>query len=240
MSRRVLRWLVPLAVVGLVGCGTPPAPPTQTGEPVAVTPGIVTPDDPPPTKPTADPTKPADPPVTLPADQGGQAVEKAMASPGPLPTDPPAAKPKAYSSKLDRGDMPLPGVGFRPFASTSPAVTASKPTPPRERPLLDRTPPVLPQGKSVDRPRVKAPSPPNPGAADVPGKTPQQPDRASLIDPTADLTAGRVIQTTLPLNRVELPFLQLFIPNPFEYVEHLKGKPGREGELGTKPVDVGK
>lgn len=234
MPRRLPCWLIPLAAVGLVGCGTPPNPPTPPTDPVAVTPGIVTPADPPATKPTPDPTKPADPPITLPSDLGGQMVEKALATPAALPTDPPA-KPRAYASTFDRSEVPLPGVAFRPFTSTPPAVTSAKPTPPREKTQLDRTPPELPGGKLSDRPLVKADSPSNPGAADVPGRTPQQPDRVSLADPTADLTAGRVIQTALPLAVFDLPFLQLIIPDPFEFVAHLRGKLGRDGELGTKP-----
>ncbi len=235
MPRRLTCWLLPLAV-GVAGCGSQPVP-TQPHEPVAVTPALVTPADPPPTKPTPDPTRPADPPVTLPADLGGQAVEKALAKPDALQVDPPTAKPKAYSSRLDRGEVPLPTPPLRPFAPSPPVIASAKPTPPRERPLLDRTPPELPQGKLADRPLAKAPSPPNPGAADVPGRSPQQPDRVSLDDPTADLTAGRVIQTPLPLATAELPFLRLTIPDPFEFIEHLKGKLGRDGELGTKPVD---
>lgn len=239
MTPRTARWLVPLAVAAAAGCGVPPSPPPAPTEPVAVVPAVVAPADPDLVKPPPEPAKPADPPVTLPADLGGKAVEKALALPAPLPPDlPSATKPKAYTSAIERGELPLPGVPLRPLAPTPPPVVASKPAPPRERVLLDPSVGELPTGKLTDRPLVKAPSPTNPGAADVPGKAQQQPDRASLADPTADLNAGRIIQTPLPLATADLPFLRLTIPDPFELIEHLKGKLGKDAEFGTKPVEV--
>jgi len=61
-------------------------------------------------------------------------------------------------------------------------------------------------------------------------------ERASLDDPTADLSAVRVIETPLPVPAIQLPFLRTFIPNPFELAEQLKGKLGRETELGAGPI----
>jgi hypothetical protein len=228
--RRML-WLLPL----VVGCNGQPSPPPADAEPVTVAPVLVAPPpaDPPAPKPEPQPpAKPADPAPSLPADAGGKAVAKALVQPPPLPADPPTAtKPKKYSSPLDRGELPLPVVKPQSF-------NASRPSPPPDRGIPDTGMPLLPEGKGSVRPRLKADAPPNPGAADVPMNAWKQPhgERAPLNDPTVDLSAGGVIETKLPTPAMTLPFLRVSIPDPFEWAEHLKGKLGKDTELGTGPI----
>lgn len=236
-TRHLVRWLAPALVAGAIGCGGRPPTPTPDTQP-EVTPSLIAPpvtDDL--TKPTPTP-KPADPPVTLPSDTGGKAVAKALVVPPPLPPEAPAVKaPKPYSSVLDRGELPLPTVPPRPLASSGvPTTTAAKPSPPAQGPLLSGFPGTLPEGKQSDRPLLKAPAPTNPRATDVPVMAWPRQERASLDDPTADLSAVRVIETPLPIPVIQLPFLRAFIPNPFEFAEQLKGKLGKDTELGTTPM----
>lgn len=238
MTTRVARhWLAVFAGLGAVGCGgKPPA------EPTTVTPVLIGPSgsmaEPADTKPDPDKqTKPADPPPSLPSDTGGKAVAKALRTPPPLPADPPAVKqPKPYSSAVDRGEFPLPSVPARAFTPTDPKASGTKPTAPAERNQPNDATAILPEGKATDRPLLKVPTPSNPGAADVPLNAWRQGDRASLDDPTTDLAAMRVIETALPLATGVLPFVRVNIPDPFEFAGHLKGKLGKDTELGTGPV----
>ncbi len=242
-TRNMFRWLVPVVAAGAVGCGGSPPTESATLAPVISAPPVTDDLGPrptvvaqTPTQPTQ-PTKPADPPVSVPSDTGGRLVAKAMFVPPALPVEPPAVtKPKAYSSALDRGELPLPAVTMKPFGPTDPKASAAKPTPPAERHLPDSTVATLPEGRTTDRPLAKAPAPPNAGAADVPQNGWRQGDRASVEDPTTDLSAGRVIDTPLPTTMAPLPFLRTFIPNPFEFSEQLKGKLGKETELGAGPI----
>lgn len=242
-TRTALRWLAVFAGVGAAGCGGSPPP-----EPCPEVPALVVPKvdegepgqvaDPKPTTPDPDrTTKPADPPPSLPSDTGGKAVAKALRTPPPLPADPPAVKqPKPYSSAIDRGELPLPKVPPRAFTPSDPKASGTKPSAPAERNQPNDATATLPEGKATDRPLLKVPSPPNPGAADVPVNAWRQGDRASLDDPTADLSAMRVIVTPLPLATGVLPFVRVSIPDPFELAEQLKGKLGKDTELGTGPV----
>lgn len=243
-TRNSLRWLAPVFTAGVVGCGgSPPTEPAQLA-PVIVAPGTddlrptePTPVQTPPTPTPAQPAKPAESPVTRPADTGGKAVGKVLLLPPPLPVDAPAAiKSKPHTSALDRGDLPLPPVTMKPFSPIEPKGNPVKPSPPADRSLPDTAGTILPDGQALTRPLVKAPAPPNAGAADVPLNAWRQGDRAPLADPTADLSAGRVIETTLPTKAGQLPFLRNSIPKPFEFAEHLTGKLGKDTELGTQPV----
>lgn len=242
-TRNLLRWLPPLVAAGAVGCGgSPPPSDPATLAPVIVAPGSESSEikstsaAQTPTQPTI-PARPAEPPVTLPADTGGKAVAKALVLPPPLPTESANnSKPKPHTSALDRGELPLPPVAMKPFGPTEPKGNSVKPSPPVERHLPDPAVTNLPEGRAADRPLAKAPSPPNSGAADVPVNAWRQGERAPLEDPTADLSAGRVIDTPLPVSSGALPFLRLSIPNPFEFAEQLKGKLGKETELGIQPV----
>lgn len=235
-TRHLVRWLVPVVAIGVIGCGG-----SQPTQPATAAPAIVPPvtDDIQPANPAqpSPPAKPADPPVTLPSDTGGKAVAKALVVPLPLPPEAPTVKaPKPYSSAFDRGELPLPTIPPRPLSPSSiPTTTAAKPSPPAQGPLLSGFPGPLPEGKQSDRPLLKAPAPSNPRATDVPVMAWPRQERASLDDPTTDLSAVRVIETPLPIPAIQLPFLRAFIPNPFEFAEQLKGKLGKETELGTTP-----
>jgi hypothetical protein len=230
---RVFHWLVPGVLVGVIGCGGSAPPPEQDAA-VPVIVASTEPADPKPTTQATQPAKPADPPPTL----VGKAVAKALVVPPPLPADPPTdTKPKPYSSPLDRGETPLPPLALKPFNFTpTPTTSAVKPSPPWERQLPDNSTAAIPEGRRSERPLVKAPAPMNAGAADVPMNAWKQNDRAPLEDPTADLSAVRVIDTPLPVNVVTLPFLRMSIPNPFEFAEQLKGKLGKDAEVGVGPM----
>ena len=239
-TSQLCRWTMTAALLGAVGCGR-----SAPTEPATVAPAISAPltnDLQPNQAQAADdqnklpPTKPAERHVTLPNDMGGKAVAKVLAAPSPLPPDTSAnTKPVPYSSPLDHGEMPLPPVALKPFASTPPSGSSAKPSAPRERHPPASSATALPDGHTTERPLVKAPAPSNPRAADVPMQAWKQHDRPPIDDPTADLSAGRVIDTPLPMLRGPLPFLRVSIPDPFELVEHLKGKLGKETEVGVGP-----
>jgi hypothetical protein len=240
-TAQLLRRLTPLTMAILVGCGrsTPPS------EPAALAPVIAPPATDEvrgpelaqtPTQPTQPLKPPAGPPVVLPADTGGKAVAKALMLPTPLPQQPPSGiKSAPDSSAIDRGELPLPSVTPRPFSRLEPNSSAVKPSSPAEKQLPATQFVTLPESQGSGRPLVKAPALPDSRAADVPMNAWRQGDRAPLEDPTVELSAGRVIETPLPLNTAGLPFLRLTIPNPFELSEQLKGKLGKDVELGQSP-----
>ena len=160
----------------------------------------------------------------------------------PAAPDLPTAKaPRPRTSDLDRGELPLPKVSVTPVPPPPPKGKPAQPSPPAEKPpvgLGDAA--ALPTGAFPlpDRPLLKATGPANPGAADVPALARQLPDRAPVEDPTVELSAKGVIQTPLPHPAFALPYLREVIPNPFEFVEQLKGKLGKDTELGTAPAVV--
>ena len=183
-------------------------------------------------------------PFRYPSDVGGKQVARALAPGLPsAPVLPPTSTPRPRSSSLDRGELPLPKASTE--LPRTPMVTSGKPiarpTPPPERVPLD-----LGQGAAInpasipltERPKLKAPSPPAPGAADLPPLARPMTERASLEDPTAEFTAVRVIRTPLPLPEVAGWFIRFTIPDPFELVEQLKGKTGTDAELGVTPAVV--
>jgi hypothetical protein len=45
------------------------------------------------------------------------------------------------------------------------------------------------------------------------------PDRAPLTDPTLEFTARSVISVSLPLRSVQVGFLRIALPDPFEHAE---------------------
>lgn len=240
-TRTVSCWLAVFAGVGAVGCGGSPPPQPCPEVPVLVAPKGETggsADTKPSTPPEPDKTvRPVDPPPSLPSDAGGKAVANALRTPPPLPPDPVGVKqPKPYASAIDRGEFPLPTVPPRGFTQADPKASGTKPSPPAERNLPNDATASLPEGKATGRPLLKVLSPPNPGAADVPQNAWRQGDRPSLDDPTTDLSAMGVIVTPLPLAVGVLPFVRVNIPDPFELTEHLKGKLGKDTELGTGPV----
>jgi hypothetical protein len=238
-TRHIASWLASFAGVVAIGCGgsTPPADAPPTPTPVLAPP--VTDDLRSPVnvaQTPADQTKPIEPVTVVPNDAGGKAVAKALVAPPKLADESVSSKPAPYSSAIDRAESPLPSVALRPFSPTEPKASAAKPSPPKERhqPPADVT--TLPEGRGADKPRAKATSPSNPGASDVPPNAWRQGDRPPLGDPTADLSAGQVIGTPLPATMGQLPYLRVSIPDPFELVEHLKGKLGKDTELGAGPM----
>lgn len=236
ITSRHFIWLVVGATGVVIGCGgSPPPPEPETAVPVIVAPTAA--DDTKPTTQATQPAKPTDPPVTLPNDSGGKAVARALVVPPPLPLDRPTdTKPTPYSSPHDHGEIPFPPVSLRPFGpSPAPTAGAVKPSPPAERHLPDTSIATMPEGRQRDLPPLKATTSSNPRAADVSMQAWKQHDRPPLDDPTADLSGMRVIDTPLPLTRGQLPFLRVSIPDPFELVEHLKGKLGKDTELGVGP-----
>jgi hypothetical protein len=91
----------------------------------------------------------------------------------------------------------------------------------------------------MDDPRpVRSSLPINPGTTDLPSLVRPIPDRVSTADPSAELTANRIVFTDWPL-LVQIPsFVRFGIPDPFEWTAHLRGKIGGDEELGTTPVIV--
>jgi hypothetical protein len=151
------------------------------------------------------------------------------------------AQPRSRTPDLDRGEVPLPKVVASVPRLPSPAAHSPRPTPPPERVPADlgtavRANPA--QVKMADRPPVRRPPPADPGPADLPPLARPVPDRASLDDPTAELSAARVVFTALPLPAITGWFVRFGIPDPFELAGHLRGKTGFNRELGTAPVTV--
>ena len=185
--------------------------------------------------------KQVDPPV-VPTDLAGKAVTKALMPSVPGSPEPPTVKgPRPRTTDLDRGELPLPKVPGVQRPSPLPKAKPALPSPPVERSPLalgDAAavgPDVFPM---ADRPLLKAPSPVNPGATDIPAMARQLPDRAPVDDPTVELSAKGVVVTPFPLPNTTLPYLKATIPDPFEFAEHLKGKLGKDTEFGTAPAVV--
>jgi hypothetical protein len=140
----------------------------------------------------------------------------------------------------DRGEWPQPLPTLTPISIPLPAVRSPQPSPPVERtPLLLGIAAAEDLGRiqAKEKPLLRASSPPNPGAADVPLLARQVLDRASLEDPTAEISRNRIVQTPWPLPAIAGPILKLLIPDPFELAEHLKA-PIPSREFGTRPVVV--
>ena len=224
-----------LACLACVGCGS--STPTQPQE---VAPAIVLP---PAERPTAKPTEkavasippePKGPRVVLPTDAGGRAVAKAFVMPPPLPeaNEPTMTPAPEIPSANDRGEVAHSELLLKPFHTPWLRQSGETlPAPPTEPQLPCPWVETLPDGKIGVRPRVKADSPKNARAIDVPMNGWQQRERTNLSDPTDDLSAVGCIETDFPNRLPNLPLLptspeknQLETTNP-------------EGEdLGTLPV----
>ena len=63
-------------------------------------------------------------------------------------------------------------------------------------------------------------------------------ERAPVDDPTAVISAARLIATIFPFPVGTLPFLKQSIPDPFEFAEQLKGRLPRATEFGSVPSVV--
>jgi len=226
-----------IAVTGLLaGCGQSPPAVAQSDAPKTLV--VVEPTPQPAVQPLA-----ASPAATFafPDDVGGKKVAATLApSLPPAPIAAPTTKPKARSSEIDRGELPMPKVSAAVPTTPLPKAKLPRPSPPTER-----VPVELGSAAALDPSREKLPERPgvravaaNPGAVDVPRLANPLPDRASLDDPTTEIAAARVIVTALPLPFNPAWFVRFGIPDPFEFVEHLRGKTGAVGELGTAPVNV--
>jgi hypothetical protein len=230
-----------LLLLGLAGCGSPSS--TEVAAP------IPSPTPPPtvavaslPAKPTVpEPVPVALKPLEMPTDLGGRTVTHVL-----LPGSPSndtfltSATQKPRVSPLDSGELPLPEVPLKMPALPLPESKPVQLSPPKEvapRDLGTNVPKFLPIQVNP-RPLVKAPSVPNPGAGDVPSTARQLPDRASLEDPSAELSNAKVIVTPFPIPMDALPFFRITIPDPFEFAEQLKGKLPRVQEFGTAPATV--
>jgi hypothetical protein len=182
-------------------------------------------------RPSAEPFRP-------PTDAAGQTVAAALA-PAVPPAPQPPATPVPRAAAFDRGEPPLP-----PATAAVPPLPPPAAKPPRLSPPPERVPADLGRLAAEDPAKVRLPQRPlararaaNP-SADLPPLARQLPDRASLDDPTAEIAAARAVFTALPLPAPAAWFARFGIPDPFEFVAHMKGKTAVERELGTAPVIV--
>lgn len=230
------------------GCTEAPAPaPVDVGvakvEPVLPTPAPATPAKVP-VVPVAQEPKPVpvEPVVKLPDDLGGKAVQKTLMPSIALPDDVTGPKvPRPRSTAIDRGELPTAPLAITLPALPNPKVKPAKPSLPPERIPADLGRAAAENLSAVKFPEkalVRATGPTNAGAADVPQLARQLPERASIEDPTAEISALKLIETIFPYPVGPLPFLKLSIPDPFEFAEQLKGKLPRESEFGTVPSVV--
>ncbi len=250
MTPRRLSLLTLLAA----GCGQTPAPPAPTPVPVVVvTPGpaAVTPAPLPAPAPTPKPAAsvPAPEPYRLPTDGGGQAVTAAL-RPNPLPVAATTIRtgptPRAVSVEaLGAATGPV-KVSLRPTPVIPPPVGRAgslKPAAPPERAPADLGVGAIDLTSFTMTARVtppwRQPPPADPLALPpVPLTTTPKPERASTADPTADLAAMRVVFTPLFPVVLSRAAARFDLPDPFEFLGHLRGPVGSTAELGTKPVVV--
>jgi len=191
------------------------------------------------------PNQPTVPPLPYPTDLGGQAVSNALA---PVPSTPaplfmPQVSPKPRVSGVERGELPLPKVAPKIVPLPSGKASNSKPSPPAER-----VNPDLGEGVMIDPRQYKlttspvqfrpVPQAPKLGADDLPVLSRRVDDRASLEDPTSELSTTRIVNTPVPKPMIQVGFLKLTIPDPFELLEQLRGSLGTTQEFAEKPVIV--
>ena len=183
-----------------------------------------------------------EPAVKLPDDLGGKAVQKSLMPSIPLPDDLTGPKvPRPRSTAIDRGELSTAPLAIALPASPNPKVKPAKPSLPPEHVPADlgrAAAENLSAVKFPEKPLVRADGPTNAGAADVPQLARQLQERASIEDPTAEISALKLIETIFPYPVGPLPFLKLSIPDPFEFAEQLKGKLPRQSEFGTVPSVV--
>lgn len=236
---------LPLLLLVAAGCGRVPAPPV----PVAVTPTPTPAPNPAPTPKPASPV-PVVEPYRLPTDGGGQAVVAAL-RPNPLPAVATIARtaPTPRAAFVEAGGVatgPV-KVSLRPTpVIPAPVGRAGGPTP---GPTLERVPADLGVAVALNSseftmtarvtPPWRQPPTTDPLALPpVPPTTTPKPDRASTADPTADLAAVRVVFTPLLPAVLTQAAARFDLPDPFEFVGHLRGPVGATAELGTAPVVV--
>jgi len=245
--RKLSLLLLLLGGVGLTGCGdSPSALPATEATLVQAAPTL----PPPATKsdaiiPTVSQQPkpvPVEPVSKLPDDLGGKAVQKSLMPTLKMPKDlagPTAPRPRL--TPLDRGELPAPPIAIAMPSTPNSKTKPAKPSPPSELAPADLGQAAaenLTAVKFAEKPLVRADRPQNAGAADVPGLARQFTERAPVDDPTAEISAGKLIDTLFPFPIGTLPFLKQSIPDPFEFAEHLKGKLPRDTEFGTVPTVV--
>jgi len=235
--------LAALGAAGLIGCSdTPTPPPIAEATAAKVEPALPTPATNPVTIAQQPQPAPVEPVAKLPDDLGGKAVQKSLMPTLKMPGDLPGPKaPRPRTGEFDRGELPEPKFTIRMPGNPIPKGKPAKPSAPPERAPADLGQAAaenLSGVKFAEKPLVRAESPANAGAADVPMLARQLVERAPTDDPTAEISAAKVIATVFPFPVVTLPFLKMTIPDPFEFAEQLKGKLPRETEFGTVPSVV--
>lgn len=235
--------LAAFGAAGLVGCtDTPTPPPSAEATAATVEPALPTPATNP--IPVAQQPQPApvEPVAKLPDDLGGKAVQKSSMPTLKMPADLPGPKaPRPRIGEFDRGELPEPKFTIQMPGHPIPKGKPAKPSAPPERAPTDLGQAAaenLSGVKFAEKPLVRAESPANAGAADVPTLSRQVVERAPVDDPTAEISASKVIQTIFPFPVGTLPFSKQSIPDPFEFAEQLKGKLPRDTEFGTAPSVV--
>ncbi len=230
--------------LGAFGCTEAPAPVPVDVSAAKIDPVLPTPAPMVPAKvPVAQEPKPVpvELAVKLPDDLGGKAVQKSLMPSMALPDDLTGPKvPRPRSTAIDRGELSTAPLAITLPALPNPKVKPAKPSLPPERIPTDLGRAAAENLSAVKFPEkalVRADGPNN-GAADVPLLARQLLERASVEDPTAEISALKLIETIFPYPVGPLPFLKVTIPDPFEFVEQLKGKLPRESEFGTVPSVV--
>jgi len=201
----------------------------------------------PPTVPVRQPVPPTTPTaervdaIRIPNDLAGKVFTKAMA-PAPFAVTKllVSSAARIRVSPLDGGELPETSLKVAPVSIPLPVGKPARPTPPPEQAPTDLGRAAAENLSLIQtqvKPLVKSSRVLNPGAADVPPLSRQLPDRASLEDPTADIARVRIVETAFLIPVLEATALRLVIPDPFEFVEQLKGKlPARD--FGNSPMTV--
>jgi hypothetical protein len=252
-----MKRFIPVALIGLASCSSPPPPEpavevaaATTTEPVKpATPKVETPA--PKAEPSVTPVQPKketppEPPKSFPfpAGEAGKLLPDVV-----RPTMPamPAVeklgatqKPRAASKLLNDPDA-LPKLTYSAPVVNSPKAATGAPSAPPERVPFDLgfgaaavpAKPVLPEAPGI---AVKAPD-----VSALPDLVPlarQVPDRASIDDPTAE-PGNAVIVTKSPFPAIGIAaFLRVAIPDPFELGEQVKPKVPAMAEPAAAPVVV--
>jgi hypothetical protein len=245
----IRKWLTCSGALALAGCGgqAPQAPVVEAPGPVLV--AQVSP----PARPVpplaalvpaapALPKQPAARAFRFPDDVGGKKVAATLTPSVPsVPPMPRVSAPKPHSSAIDRGEIPLPRITSKMPRLPLPPAKATRPGPPPERVPNDLGQAAAENAAAVRlsvTPVERAPAAAELTPGDLPPLAQQLPGRAPLDDPTAELSAARVVFTKMAWPVVRAAFARFGIPDPFEFAAHLRGKTAVGRELGVTPVDV--
>jgi hypothetical protein len=181
-------------------------------------------------------------PFRFPDDVGGKQVAATLAPSVPsAPPLPRVSAPKPRTSAIDRGEIPLPRITAKVPQVPLPPAKATRPSPPPERVPNDLGQAAAENVAAVRlsvTPVERAPAAAKLTPGDLPPLAQQLPNRAPLDDPTAELSAARVVFTQMAWPAVRAAFVRFGIPDPFEFAAQLGGKTAIERELGVTPVNV--